>query len=153
MKYFKWSFISLLLVVFLTGCGSSAGGNKLVCSQKSDEEGISTEMKYTIEFKDEKPSIVDVETKSIATSKDMKDNWDMLAGFMELGFSMFKDKAGITVTSNNDAKKYTYTLNMKIDLAKVETEDLEELDMSDMTDSVDKETLKKELVAEGFTCK
>ena len=150
MKYFKGFFICLVAVVLLTGCGSK----KLTCSQSSDESGMKTEMKYTIGFKSDKPSTIKTETKMTATSDEVKESWSMMAGFMELGFADFKDKAGVKIDSKNDEKKYTYTLTMDIDLNKISDDDLEGLDLSDIANSTSGyDDVKKDAEDAGFTCK
>ena len=126
-KALKVSIIAalmLIMVVALTGCG----GDKLVATKTSTEDGVEMKEKYEMTFKDDK-------LDSIKMTYEFSDESSaaMMGAFMKLAFPDAKI----------EGKKVTMTLNAE------QYAEMGEVSSEAMT----KEAIKKQLEEEGYTVK
>lgn len=145
-----------LIVLVLTGCSNPLSKEeKLTCTlTEKSEEGFKTNTTLVINHKDD-------EITKISNTIDQEMDAETLTfikGFMDLFIQSFNSIAGITATSNvvSDTK---YTMNITIDMKKLDYEALKKLnedESTDVLDQIDKNTtfkeFKKELEKE-YTCK
>lgn len=129
------------------------GANTLTCTTSTEENGGKTEMSAIYKFKDDKPSVVTVKglmTLSSSASDEEKQAFQFATGIMEMSFSSAEGQDGVTYDSNMSDTKYDFELE-------VDTEKINGGDLSNTAINIDtsatKETIKKELEEQGFTCK
>ena len=129
------------------------GANTLTCTTSTEENGGKTEMSAIYKFKDDKPSVVTVKglmTLSSSASDEEKQAFQFATGIMEMSFSSADGQDGVTYDSNMSDTKYDFELE-------VDTEKINGGDLSNTAINIDtsatKETIKKELEEQGFTCK
>lgn len=129
------------------------GANTLTCTVSEEENGSKTEMTTIYKFKDDKPTAVTMKG-SIAipssASDEEKQTFQFAAGIMEMSFSSVEGQDGVKYNSNLSDTKYDFEL--EVDAEKASGGDLSSTGL-DVDTSATKETIKKEMEEQGFTCK
>lgn len=153
MKYLKKVLISLLLVVFLTGCfgGNDLGALALSCTMTDTEEGALTTVKYNVYARGDEVTGTVIEM-DISFPDDTASEAELKLDAMESMYAEFEETKGVTF----DSKRSGNSLNLSIEYNLSEMDEgLDELDFLgaglDVVDHV--EDMKSELESDGFTCK
>ena len=150
MKKIKYLVIALVALILITGCGKS---DKLVCTMEEESTGLKMSQTVTIDYNEDKIKGLSLAFAFKAVDDSIKSNWELFSSSLD---SQFKTTSsdGIKVTTKNDAKKYTYSLNMQINLAKATEDELDEYDLAGIVDSTESRAeVKKYFEDEGYTCK
>lgn len=128
------------------------GGNTLRCTIKDNESGTETSMTTTFDFKGDqlKSATMDgiLELPDGATDED-KQAFQFAAGIMEMSFSSIEGEDGVTFDSTIKDTSYKFTLKIDADKA---GSDLSATGL-EVDKEATKETIKKEMEEQGFTCK
>lgn len=129
------------------------GANTLTCTSSEEDSGSKTEMTTIYKFKDDKPTAVTMKGSialSSSASDEEKQAFQFTAGIMDMSFSSVDGQEGVTFDSDKSDTKYNFTLS--IDAEKANGGDLSSTGI-DVDTSATKETIKKEMEEQGFTCK
>lgn len=147
MKKIKYLLVAVIGVFLVTGCSSE---KKLTCTLSETSDGMKMENTVVAKFADNVPNYLKMEVVTTAEDETVKQNWSLFVGIMDSAFSAIEETDGISVTTNNNEKKYSYGITYEIDLDKVSDEDLSSLDLETAETY---EELKKGFEEQGYTCK
>lgn len=132
-------------VSLLTGCGTET----LRCTKKDESnEDLKMTQEVVATFKKGKVATLDTTTK-VELSGIYKDHQSSFENSLESQFSQYKGKKGISIKTST--KGDTVTLSMKVDLNKMDSSTKTDLGLLNTYGS--KEESKKNLEADGYTCK
>lgn len=141
----KVACISLVSLLFLTGCGTK----KLKCSMVND---ANTELKINqdvvIAFKKDKMVKVDMET-IVNLSDSYASYADELEENLKKEYEKYEKKEGLKINTTKKDKKVTLTFSA--DLEKIDDKTKEEFDFVGIEQTIDE--VKKEFEGQGYSCK
>ena len=107
----------------------------------------------TMQFNNDKIKKIKMNISTTAETDELKKSWQMLSNILDASFKIENSK-GITISTKNDNKNYTYDISYDIDLTKANKEKLKELEIDDLLHSEESyEDTKKEAQQNGYTCK
>ena len=153
MKKFNVVFLSLLIVLLITGCGASQPKEqKLVCTTTQSEEGMDSEQVISMTYKNDKLNHMTMEVKTRITDSKVQENWDEFKKSMDEQNQEF-NKDGVSLKVATDDQNYEYKVTLDIDVENASEEVLKEQGFEDLKD--DNSTLessKEDAEKDGFTC-
>ncbi len=151
MKKLKMLFLSLLLVILITGCGD-AKEQKLVCTTTEDEDGLKIEEVISMTYKNDKLTHMTMEVNTTITDSDVQENWEQYKQSMNENSEEFT-KEGMSLKVNVNDQNYEYNTILDIDVDKASEEDLAAQGFEGLKD--DQSTLedsKNEAEKDGAIC-
>lgn len=135
--------LMLLAMITVTGCGKS---NTLTCTKEED----GTVGKAVLTYKKDKLTKISLTTNTdISGESYSDDDLKTMEGMYGLMCSAF---SGEGMTCDTKVTKEKASLSISLNLEKASADTLKDLEM-DGLDSYSKETAKKELTEDGYTCK
>ena len=149
MKNLKYLLLVLVGVILVSGCGSV---ETLSCSNTESSNGLEMKQAITMTFKTKGISAVEFLVSAKPTSDFMKQNWDIVSENLEGTYDNLNGLKGITIKENSSSD--SYSISIKVDLNKADSDSLSEIGLSDIvgaTDTIDE--VRKSAEADGFTCK
>ncbi len=153
MKKVSIVFLSLLIIVLMTGCGIAKDKEKtLVCTTTESEDGINVDEVISMTYKNDKLSYMKIEVNTKVTDTDVQSNWDAFKKSMDEQNKEF-DKDGISLKVEKNDKNYEYKIILGVDVQNATEEALEEQGFDGLKD--DDSTLeetKKEAEEAGAVC-
>lgn len=153
MKKISILFLSLLVALFVTGCGNVEEKEQtLVCKTTENEEGMNIEQVISMTYKNDKLKRMKMEVNTIITDTDVQENWEAFKSFMSEENEEF-NKDGVSLTVSVNDQNYEYKTTLDIDVENASEEVLEEQGFGDLKD--DDSTLeesRKSAVADGAVC-
>jgi len=152
MKKSRLFLVLVLAVFFLTAC---LGGNSdLTCTKSESDSGMDLNQSVTFKFEDDSPYLVDLTMDFIATEDATREYWSLLASGIEEEFASFDDKDGMEVEVTSNEATHTVSLNFIMDLRRVSTEDLSELNLEELADSTgNRASIRQAAEEDGFVCR
>ncbi len=153
-------FLSLLIVVFVAGCGTNEEKDveknvkeqTLVCTSTENNEDIDVEEVMSMTYQDDKLKHMKLEVNATATNSDLKKNWEEFKKKMNENNPEVNDE-GINLKVNVDDKNYKYNIVLDVDVEKVSDEALEKQGFKDLkNDDSTLEETKTSLEKDGATC-
>ena len=142
MKKVNIIFLSLLVLILITGCGTTEDKEeKLVCTTTEKEDGMSVEEVISMTYKNDKLKRMTMEVNTTITDTDIKENWQE-----------FK-KHGVSLKVEVNDQNYEYNTILDIDIENASEEILKEQGFEGLKN--DKSTLKdskKSAEEDGATC-
>lgn len=151
MKKLKMLFLSLLLVVLVTGCGD-VKEQKLVCTTTENEDGLKIEEVISMTYKNDKLTHMTMEVNTTITDSDVQENWEQYKQSMNENSEEFT-KEGMSLKVNVNDQNYEYNTVLDIDVDKASEEDLAAQGFEGLKD--DQSTLedsKNEAEKDGAIC-
>ena len=151
MKYLKKVLISLLLIVFLTGCFGGSKSKVLSCTMTDvEDDGIRSDVSYDIFANGDTVTGTTMEMK--ITLPDDTENVDMMLDFFESMYDQFEEEEGLTFTSTR--QKNGITILIEYDFEVMDPNSTEYANMSaGLVTAEHVSDVRAELEEEGFTCK
>ncbi len=153
MKKFNVVFLSLLIVLLITGCGASQPKEqKLVCTTTQSEEGMDSEQVISMTYKNDKLNHMTMEFNTKITDSKIRENWDEFKKTMDETNKEF-NKDGVILKVEKDDQNYEYNIILDIDVENASEEVLKEQGFENLKD--DNSTLessKESAEKDGATC-
>ena len=153
MKKISVVFLSLLMVLLITGCGvGESKEQKLVCTSTQSEDGIDASQVISMTYKNDKLNHMIMEVNTKITDSKVQKNWDEFKKSMDEQNQEF-DKDGVSLKVATDDQNYEYKVTLDIDVENASEEVLKEQGFEDLKD--DNSTLessKEDAEKDGFTC-
>ena len=153
MKKISMLFLSLLVIVLVTGCGDVEDKEqKLVCTTTENEEGMSIEQVISMTYKNEKLNHMAMEINTTITDSTIQDNWEDFKKSMDENNQEF-NKDGVSLDVVVDNEHYKYNTIWNIDVTNASEEVLKEYGFEDIkNDNSTIEENKKLAEKDGATC-
>ncbi len=124
MKKVSIIFLSLLIIVLITGCNTEDKVETLVCTTtENEEEGIDTEQVISMTFKNDKLSNMKIEFSTTISDENVKSNWTKFKEQMDKSNKEY-EKDGISFKVETDDENFKYNTILDIDVNKASEEDL-----------------------------
>ena len=143
MKKRLYIIVLLLVMVSLTGCSSKT----LICTKVSDESIYNLKEKITTKY-----GMFGVKNININMEMALKDNSfinaDVLEKTLDETYKELKENGAKVNISSKDNK---VIVDINVDLKKIESDELKEIDLYDVDESY--EDAKKSFKKLGYTCK
>lgn len=151
MKNKKIFILLITLIILSTGCSKKS----LACTSSNKNNGISVNQKITFNFYNNKIKKVYYNVDTIGQSKNIKNNWDMIANELDNKYNQYQnDNPNLKLSTNNKTNKYTYNLSIFINLDNVTSDELKDLQLSSLSNNkVKMEDVKKDFQKNGYKCK
>lgn len=138
----------LLGTSILTGCGGST--ETLSCSKEDDVATGKTITKMDATFEGNKTTNIDMNI-TMELKDQYKNYKNQMVEALETQFASYKEKDGVEIkTSSEDSK---VSVDVKVDTNKMKDVDAKNLFGFSTTAKQSKKDAKKDLEAEGYTCK
>ena len=154
MKKISIVFLSLFVIILITGCGvSNEKEQKLVCTTTESEDGMSIEQVISMTYKNNKLKHMTMEVNTEITDATIQENWEQFKQIMNDDNKEF-NKDGVSLKVNINDQNYEYNTILDIDVENASEEVLKEQGFDGIKD--DKNTLedsKKEAEKDGAICK
>lgn len=148
----KLILLSIVFFSVIITCGCSST-KTLTCTNSETKEGMKMVQTITMQFNNDKIKKIKMNISTTAETDELKKSWQMLANILDASFKIENSK-GITISTKNDNKNYTYDISYDIDLTKANKEKLKELEIDNLLHSEESyEDTKKEAQQNGYTCK
>ncbi len=153
MKKISMIFLSLLVIVLITGCGKSDGKEqKLVCTTVQNEDGMDFEQVISMTYKNDKLKYLEIEVNTKITDSTIKENWEAFKKSMDEENKEF-NKDGVSLKTEKNDKNYEYKVILNVDVENASEEALNEQGFSDLKDDTSTlEDSKKEAEKDGAVC-
>ena len=145
--FLKYGVLALVLVL-VSGCGSTSKGKVLTCTMSENSEGMDMAMTMKATFENDKATKVTMDTK-VTVDESMASYVDMLKSTFDAQFKAYAEKDGVKYSSKASGKTVSFTI--EIDEKKVSKEDLEAMEMDGANGSYDE--AKSSLETAGWSCK
>jgi len=150
MKNLKILMAVLFCGILLTGCGKE---ETLTCTNTQSASGVKMDQEVSITFNGKKVKNIKMTVDSKATTDVIKENWDVFASTLDKQYKK-KDSDGIKVETTNNKDKYSYVIDIEIDLDKANKDSLAEYNLSSIANAKgSKKEVKESAEKSGFTCK
>ena len=153
MKKISTMFLSLLVIVLITGCGTvEEKEQKLVCTTTENEDGMVIEQVISMTYKNDKLKHMTMEVNSKITDSTVKENWEKYKEFMDENNQEF-NKDGVSLRVEVDDNSYEYNTILDIDVENASEEVLKEQGFDGIKDDTSTlEDSKEEAEKDGATC-
>ena len=153
MKKISMIFLSLLVIVLITGCRKSDGKEqKLVCTTVQNEDGMDFEQVISMTYKNDKLKYLEIEVNTKITDSTIKENWEAFKKSMDEENKEF-NKDGVSLKTEKNDKNYEYKVILNVDVENASEEALNEQGFSDLKDDTSTlEDSKKEAEKDGAVC-
>ena len=153
MKKVCMVFLSLTVMVLLTGCGNiSEKEQKLVCKSTENDDGMSTEEVISMIYKNDKLNHMTMEINTKVTDNTVKKYWEEFKKSMNQNNEEF-NKDGVSLTVSYDDNNYEYKTVLDIDVLNASEEVLKEQGFEDLKeDNSTIEESKKLAEEDGAVC-
>lgn len=153
MKKVNMIFLSLLVIVFITGCGKTEVKEQtLVCTSMENDENMSVEQVISMTYKNDKLKHMTMEVNSKIIDSVIKENWEEFKTTMDKDNKEF-NKDGVSLKVVKDDQNYEYNIVLNIDVENASEEMLEEQGFEDLKDDTSTLEENKELAEkDGATC-
>ena len=147
MKKISMIFLSLLVIVLITGCGTTEEKEqKLVCTTTESEDGMSIEQVISMTYKNDKLEHMTMEVNTTITDSTVKEK------AMDEDNEEF-DKDGVSLKVNVNDQNYEYNTILDIDVENASEEVLNEQGFEDLkNDNSTLEDSKKAAEEDGAVC-
>ncbi len=155
MKKISIMFLSLLVLVLVTGCGTEEKElkeQKLVCTTTENEDGMSIEQVISMTYKNNKLNHMTMEVNTTITDSTVKENWEEYKKVLDKDNKEF-NKDGISLKVEVNDENYEYDTILDIDIENATEEALKEQGFEGLKD--DNSTLEDSKTAaekDGATC-
>ena len=153
MKKVNIIFLSLLVLILVTGCGTTEDKEeKLVCTTTEKEDGMSVEEVISMTYKNDKLKRMTMEVNTTITDTDIKENWQEFKKHMDESNEEF-NKDGVSLKVEVNDQNYEYNTILDIDIENASEDILKEQGFEGLKN--DKSTLKdskKSAEEDGATC-
>lgn len=143
-------YLTLTAMVCLLGLATACGNKEKVleCSKDQKSAGMNMTQNIKATFKNKNVTYIDMSI-DVKVEDTYKPYIDTMMTSVEGQLSEYKGKKGMTLDTKK--KSTGFVVNLKADLAKMDKDTKEDLDM--MNTTADFEESKKEFEDEGYTCK
>ena len=158
MKKISMIFLSLLIMVLITGCGATKEEKEeikeqtLVCTTTENDKDMDIDQVISMTYKNDKLKQMKMEVNTKLNNSDIKENWEEFKKSMDENNQEFeKDGMSLKIVVND--QNYEYNTILDIDVEKASEEDLKEQGFEGLKD--DNSTLKESKEAaekDGASC-
>ena len=156
MKKISMLFLSLLVIILITGCGTTekkeVKEQTLVCTTTESDEDMDIEQVISMTYKNDKVTQMKMEVNTKLNNLDIRENWEAFKKSMDENNEEF-EKDGISLKVVVNDQNYEYNTILDIDVEKASEEDLKEQGFEGLKD--DKSTLeesKESAEKDGAVC-
>ncbi len=137
MKKISMIFLSLLVVVLITGCGiteeKEVKEQTLVCTTTENDEDIVTEEVISMTYKNDKLQHMTMEVNTTITDSAVKENWEAYKKEMNENNEEF-NKDGVSLKVDVNDENYEYNTILDIDVINATEEALKEQGLEGIKD-------------------
>lgn len=153
MKKISMIFLSLLVIVLMTGCGMTEEKEQtLVCTSRENDENMNVEQVVSMTYKNDKLKHMTMEFNSKIINSTIKENWEEFKTTMDKDNKEF-NKDGLSLKIVKDDQNYEYNIILDIDVENASEEMLKEQGFEDLKDDISTLEENKELAEkDGATC-
>lgn len=153
MKKISMIFLSLLIIVLITGCGALEEKEQtLVCTSAENDENMKVEQVVSMTYKNDKLKHLTMEVHSKIIDSAIKENWEEFKSTMDKDNKEF-NKDGVSLKVVKDDQNYEYNIILDIDVENASEEILKEQGFEDLKDDTSTLEENKELAEkDGATC-
>ncbi len=156
MKKISMLFLSLLIVVFITGCGTNQEKElkeqTLVCTTTESDEDMDIEQVISMTYKNDKLKQMKMEVNTTLNNPAIRENWEEFKKSMDKNNEEFEKEGIISKVVVND-QNYEYNTILDIDFDKASEEDLKEQGFDGLKDEEGTlEESKESAEKDGATC-
>ena len=153
MKKISMLFLSVMMLVLLTGCGTTKDVEKeLICTTTESEEGLDIEQVISMTYKNDKLKRMKMEVNTKITDATIKENWEEFKKSMDKDNTEFT-KEGMTLKVETNDQNYEYKTTLDIDLETVSDETLKDQGFDGLKDDDSTlESTKEEAEKDGANC-
>ena len=163
MKKISILFLSLFVMVLITGCGAveevpenqqepqKPKEQTLVCTTTETEDGINSEQVISMTYQEDKLKHMTMKINMAFTDSDIKENWEEFKKSEDLLKELNKEGISLKVSFND--QNYEYSTVLDIDIEKASEEDLAEQGFEGLKgDTSTLEESKESAENDGATC-
>ena len=158
MKKVSRMFLSLLIVVLMTGCTTKEEKEELVkeqtlvCTTTESDEDMDIEQVISMTYKNDKLKQMKMEVNTKLNNPDIRENWEEFKKSMDKNNEEFEKEGIISKVVIND-QNYEYNTILDIDFDKASEEDLKEQGFDGLKDEEGTlEESKESAEKDGASC-
>ena len=154
MRKISMLFLSLMVIILITGCGQNEEKKeqKLVCTSVDSSDGMNSEQIISMTYKNDKLKHMTMEVNTTIVDDVVKESWDLFKESMNKDNEEFS-KDGVSLTVSVDDENYVYKTALDIDIENASDEVLKEQGFDGIKeDNTTLEENKKLAEEDGASC-